>query len=217
MIECSSNIEFFNRDARKLYKIELRDNSGIHRGLTSSKKSTPVASGVYKRLPVGLGSVNQDLEPESKSQQVIVSLAASLGFKELHSGQEITRVLKNLKSGTQEFFDHKAHAFIRLLPWQMQSVKSCQLQVWLANQGQYLAMLEDGLLFDRANYNRSVYVYVQCVGSLSLSLDCVLCPLLFDHAKDMTANSSRRSLRPPQRGGRAILGRCPRLSGRKLM
>jgi hypothetical protein len=44
------------RDARKLYKIELRDNSGFHRGLTSSKKSTPVASGVYKRLPVALGS-----------------------------------------------------------------------------------------------------------------------------------------------------------------
>ena len=169
MIECSSNIEFFNRDARKLYKIELRDNSGIHRSLTSSKKSTPVAAGVYKRLPVALGSVNQDLEPSSKSQQVSVSLAASLGFKELHSGQEITRVLKNLKSGTQEFFDHKAHAFIRLLPWQMQSVKSCQLQIWLANQGQYLAMLEDGLLFDRANYDRSVYV--QFVGYLSLSIE----------------------------------------------
>jgi hypothetical protein len=215
MIECSSNIEFFNRDARKLYKIELRDNSGVHRGLTSSKKSTPVASGVYKRLPVALGSVNQDLEPGSKSQQVSVSLAASLGFKELHSGQEITRVLKNLKSGTQEFFDHKAHAFIRLLPWQMQSVKSCQLQVWLANQGQYLAMLEDGLLFDRANYNRSVCV--QCVGCLSLYIECVLFLLLFDRAKDMTANSSRRLLRPPQRGGRAILGRCRRLSGRKLM
>jgi hypothetical protein len=129
MIECSSNIEFFNRDARKLYKIELRDNSGIHRGLTSSKQSTPVASGLYKRVPVALGSVNQDLEPGVGEKQASVSLAASLGFKKLHSGQEIIRVLKKMKNGTQEFFDHKAHAFVRLLPWQMQSVKSCQLQV----------------------------------------------------------------------------------------
>ena len=33
-------------------------------------------------------------------------------------------------------------------------------QVWLANQGQYLAMLEEGLLFDRANYaDRSLFLF----------------------------------------------------------
>ena len=157
MIEVSSSIEFFNRDSRKLYKIELRDNNGNHRGLVSSKKSTPVASGFYKKLSLARGSVNQDLYQSPESQQKSMTLAASLGFKELHSGQEIIRVLKNIKNGTKEFVDHKAHAYVRLLPWQMQSVKSCQLQVWLANQGQYLAMLEAGQLFDRKNFESGIF------------------------------------------------------------
>ena len=165
MIECSSNIEFFNRDARKLYKIKLRDNNGIHRSLTSTDKPTPVASGLYKKVSVPRGSVNQDLEPGTEDQQLSVSLAASLGFKELHSGQEIIRVLKNIKEGTKDFFDHKAHAYVRLLPWQMQSVKSCQLQVWLSNQGQYLAMLEAGLLFDRSNYDRKTFTTLATTAS----------------------------------------------------
>ena len=157
MIECSSNIEFFNRDARKLHKIEVRDNNGNHRSLTSSRTPTPVASGLYKKVPVSRGSVNLDLEPGAADQHLSVSLAASLGFKELHSGQEIIRVLKNIKQGTRDFFDHQANAYVRLLPWQMQSVKSCQLQVWLSNQGQYLSMLESGLLFNRANFDRSTF------------------------------------------------------------
>ena len=157
IIETSSAIEFFNRDARKLYKIELRDNNGNHRGLTSSKSATPVASGLYKKLSVSRGTQNPDLNPSSQDQQLGVTLAASLGFKELHSGEEILRVLKNMKNESKDFFDHTAHAYVRMLPWQMQSVKSCQLQVWLANQGQYAAMQEAGLLSEEGNFARSSF------------------------------------------------------------
>jgi len=117
MIECSANIEFYNRDARKLYKIELIDNNGIHRNLVSSDTPTPVSSAIYQKMSLTRGSVNQDLEPGFTDQQLSIAMAQSLGFKQLHSGQEIMKVLQNLQTGDKPFFDHKAYAYVRLLPW----------------------------------------------------------------------------------------------------
>ena len=127
MIECSANIEFYNRDARKLYKIELIDNNGIHRNLVSSDTPTPVSSAIYQKMSLTRGSVNQDLEPGFTDQQLSISMAKSLGFKELHSGQEIMKVLQNLQTGDKPFFDHKAYAYVRLLPWYASNCRSCTL------------------------------------------------------------------------------------------
>ena len=117
VIECSANIEFYNRDGRKLFKIELIDNNGIHRNLVSSDKPTPVSSALYQKLSLTRGSVNQELAPGFTDQQLSISMAESLGFKELHSGQDIMTVLKNLKTGDKPFHDHQTYAYVRLLPW----------------------------------------------------------------------------------------------------
>jgi hypothetical protein len=61
MVECQSNVRFYNKGARPISKVQVVDNNGIHQALSSDLASPQVAQGVYKRVSAPLGSQNRDV------------------------------------------------------------------------------------------------------------------------------------------------------------
>lgn len=141
-------IEFYERENKSsLAKIEWRDRNGLHYGGTSQQEGVPVAFGAQESVPVMFNSYPQggsDIQsPFPNMTRFIRDMAVT---SDTHNFDESLRYAYSnvgLLESYNQFFDHKAVAFIRFDRKQLRDLKSCQLQFGIVNRYQYEALRPD--------------------------------------------------------------------------
>ena len=150
-VVADSQLMFYEANGRpSVQRMSIVDKTGYSPARTSSHKHVAVAAGVASRATIPLGSWLSELSPvPAERPPVFSSLHAETQGRGVHSFEEPLRAMWNefdlldAASGPQ-FFDHDAHLFVRFDSNQLKHIKMCQLQVYLANAGEYKALTAAG-------------------------------------------------------------------------
>ena len=141
ILETTNTIDFYSAGTRGVHKVEVVDNVGYHSWLTSFQGDTAVASGLYQKISVSLGTMNPVASLGVPSTQVSMDMMSSLSFQGFHAKAEPMLILRERVAAKSIFFPHTAYVYVRLDKAQLSQLKMCQLQISMMNQAEYAGTL----------------------------------------------------------------------------
>eukprot|EP01051_Picozoa_sp_SAG22_P002722 SAG22_NODE_124_length_18884_cov_34.149367_7_plen_697_part_00 len=144
MLRIDTKLTQFEADAPSLQKLDLIDDTGYFpHPLTSSPGPVPGVKSVVQSLKVPLNSFDERLSRVAPyravpAENIDDSYARAAAHRFTSETLKARYQALGIFEAGQPGYNHSAHLFACFRPDQLKNLKSCQLQVWLANAAEFL-------------------------------------------------------------------------------